>query len=645
MLMLSAIGQLEDIDIVSDEMVKCGCVHVVNAMDDLKHMDIKDMGQLSIIKRDRNNNKIMKARDALIETMEVLEIERVLDKIYAEDDDDLPGISEEIFKIHKEAMECSEKLNKAIDELNSSTELKNNVENIKELRFAVSELKNLNYFKFSIGKVKRDYYAKLKENIENIPSIIYSLTSTKGYNVILSFTPEFTMQETEGIFRSLGYEEIIIPDSVRDVPENVINRLQEHIEKKENEANKIKDEKQLLQQKHFDFITRSFNLLEKYAKSQDINGTSACSEHLFYLTGWVPLSQRKGMEKRLQCIQDKLVLVFREQSEVLSTSPPTKLNNNAIFRPFEYLVNMYGIPAYNEADPTSFVAISYMLMFGAMFGDVGQGFVLFAGGLYLSMVKKSYEFGGILVRVGISSMIFGVIYGSVFGSENIIKPVIPPLENINTILFGGVVLGIVLSTIGYIYNFVNSIRGRELEDGVFGREGVAGFLFFYAALLAALGVFMKGSPLLPIPLSIIILAVLLLLIVLKQPLSRLIEKKRPLHHDSIADYYVESLFGMIETVLSILSKTISFVRLGAFALNHAGLFVAFSTIASMIRNSAGSFIVLVIGNLVIIGLEGLVVFIQGLRLLYYELFSRFYRGDGVEYSPVKLIYDIEKKYE
>jgi V/A-type H+-transporting ATPase subunit I len=111
---------------------------------------------------------------------------------------------------------------------------------------------------------------------------------------------------------------------------------------------------------------------------------------------------------------------------------------------------------------------------------------------------------------------------------------------------------------------------------------------------------------------------------------------RPLHHESLSDYYIENSFGVIETILSMLSKTISFVRIGAFALNHVGLFIAFKTISSMMRSSAGSFIVLLVGNIVIIGLEGLIVFIQGLRLEYYELFSRFYRGDGEEYNPIRL---------
>mgnify|MGYP000999251812 FL=1 len=123
--------------------------------------------------------------------------------------------------------------------------------------------------------------------------------------------------------------------------------------------------------------------------------------------------------------------------------------------------------------------------------------------------------------------------------------------------------------------------------------------------------------------------------VVKQPLGNLI-KKKPLYNESVSDYYIESGFSIIETLLSMLSGTLSFIRVGAFALTHVGLFIAFQTIGRLIGSGIGDVVVLIIGNVVIICLEGLIVFIQGLRLEYYELFSRYYKGEGVEFSPIKI---------
>jgi len=135
---------------------------------------------------------------------------------------------------------------------------------------------------------------------------------------------------------------------------------------------------------------------------------------------------------------------------------------------------------------------------------------------------------------------------------------------------------------------------------------------------------------------IIIMAVLLLLNVFKQPIANMLKGSKKLYDESVVDYYTEAGFGVVETLLSFLSNTISFIRVGAFALNHAGLYLAFETMAEMVNSGIGGILILILGNAVIIGLEGLIVFIQGLRLEYYELFSRYYSGEGVEYAPIKL---------
>jgi V/A-type H+-transporting ATPase subunit I len=132
------------------------------------------------------------------------------------------------------------------------------------------------------------------------------------------------------------------------------------------------------------------------------------------------------------------------------------------------------------------------------------------------------------------------------------------------------------------------------------------------------------------------MAGLLLLMVFKQPLASRLAHADKLYRESPADYYIEEGFGVIETLLSMMSNTISFIRVGAFALNHVGLYIAFATMGDMMGAAWEDIAVLVIGNVIIIGLEGLIVFIQALRLEYYELFTKYFRGDGVEYLPAKL---------
>jgi V/A-type H+-transporting ATPase subunit I len=173
-----------------------------------------------------------------------------------------------------------------------------------------------------------------------------------------------------------------------------------------------------------------------------------------------------------------------------------------------------------------------------------------------------------------------------------------------------------------------------VEEGLFGREGLAGFMFFLT-LIFAVWVKATGSINVSIGLPIGIMGALLLVMVFKQPLAGLLTGHR-LYEESPGDYYIEAGFGVVETVLSVASNIISFIRVGAFALNHVGLYIAFATMAEMINSKVGGFLVLIIGNIMIIGLEGLIVFIQSLRLEYYELFSKYYSGYGVEYRPISL---------
>jgi V/A-type H+-transporting ATPase subunit I len=181
----------------------------------------------------------------------------------------------------------------------------------------------------------------------------------------------------------------------------------------------------------------------------------------------------------------------------------------------------------------------------------------------------------------------------------------------------------------------NSLRRKDIERGIFGKEGLAGFMFYIGALILIVSRVYK-NPLLPTFIWIIYFIFFLLLILLKQPLANMILGKKTLFEAGAKDYFIESGFEVVETLLSMFTNTLSFIRIGAFALNHVGLFVAFSAMAAMTKNGFASILILILGNVIIICLEGLIVFIQGLRLEYYELFSKYYEGGGVTFEPVKV---------
>lgn len=140
----------------------------------------------------------------------------------------------------------------------------------------------------------------------------------------------------------------------------------------------------------------------------------------------------------------------------------------------------------------------------------------------------------------------------------------------------------------------------------------------------------------PLIALVIPLILLFIILILKQPISNIIMGNHELFHGKKSEYFVEQGVGLIEVVISMFSNTMSFLRVGSFAISHAALFLAFSIIAEMTGSMAGSIIIYIIANIIAIGLEGLVVLIQCLRLEFYELFSRYYKGNSNSYDPIRI---------
>lgn len=507
---------------------------------------------------------------------------------------------------------------------------------LKDVAVPIEEIGAMKNFQAALFKVSQDNMNKLKANYENIPSVIQSVYKEKEFVVFIAFTPMQLKAEADRIFKSANCEEILLPKHYSGVPNEVIIDIKEELEEVHKSMEKLSEELKNFLYKNGSVIKTLKNSYELEQKAEEIKKTAACTDEFFYLSGWIPEDFIEKLKKILEGFDERIVIINKNASEIVNKTiiPPTKLKNNKLFSPFQSMVGMYGVPSYNEIDPTIFLAITYTLMFGAMFGDVGQGVVLFLGGIFLKYKMRRVNLGGVLERLGISSMVFGFLYGSFFGFEDLIDALlIRPMEDINDILIGAVIFGCGFLILGFVLGITNSLRKKDIEKGLFGKEGLAGFLFYIGVLTLAVSIFYEIE-IMPLGVWIVVLLFFLMLILLKQPLANFILGKKVLFEEGAKDYFIESGFEVVETILSMFSNTLSFIRVGAFALNHVGLFVAFSAMAAMTKNEGASILILILGNIIVIGLEGLIVFIQGLRLQYYELFSKYYEGGGIPFEPV-----------
>lgn len=436
--------------------------------------------------------------------------------------------------------------------------------------------------------------------------------------------PKSVEDEVNRTISSLGFID-------KDIPEN---KSLEEI-KKEYQENKIKLKKinenlEKIKNDNIDELKNLPKTIDFYKKSSKIKDKMLKGRKYFYLSGWVPESKLQVVKDSVEKYEDSLV--DQKKNSQTIANPPTKLKNNKLTRPFEFLVNMYGAPNYNEIDPTGFFAITYMLLYGMMFGDLGQGLIFILASFLVE--KKNKVFGQLVRRIGFSACFFGIMYGSFFGIEDLIPTLlIKPFDNILKVLVASVAFGVILILISYILGIYNKLhKQKDLEEGVFGKEGIAGLIMMISFILIILNI-VKINPL-PMKFSITLLVLSIILMIFKQPISRKMLGINQIYDQSSADYYIESSFSIIEALLSVFSNLVSFTRVGAFAINHVGLYMAFEVMSKLVGGGIIGIIILIFGNILIIGLEGMIVFIQGLRLEFYEMFSKYYKGDGQKFSPI-----------
>lgn len=518
------------------------------------------------------------------------------------------------------------------------------VNHLKVLDLPLDDLFAAEYVTFRFGRLPNDSVPKLRF-FQSKPFVFQSFDTDNNYSWCMYYTTDEYKREVDNIFSSLFFERIFIPDFVHGRPLEAIENLE----------SKIKEAQLEIQSYH--------------QEMDDIAGT--CTNKLSCIKGeLLYLNRIFEAKKYVVGLGDKIsISVFSEDvhaSEIKSSfemipeveveindadadkriKPPTKLKNGWFSKPFGLFVEMYGLPSYHDIDPTPFVAWSYAILFGLMFGDLGQGIVLSLLGLWLYK-KKGSMLGAIGIRIGITSAIFGFLYGSLFGNEEILIPVFQnvfglmdkPIHVMDadftmTLLISAIGIGVFLIIVAMIISIYIKAKHKHYIEMIMSHNGIAG-LIFYTYLLSALGLSMGFqidilTPVFTIP----FIGIPLLLIFFKEPFERRSHGEK-MFPTGFGGFFVEGFFELFEILLSYITNTMSFLRVGGFILSHAGMMLVVMSLMEMV-GGAGSIFVLIFGNIFVMALEGMIVGIQVLRLQFYELFSRYYQGNGIAFTPLKI---------
>ena len=210
------------------------------------------------------------------------------------------------------------------------------------------------------------------------------------------------------------------------------------------------------------------------------------------------------------------------------------------------------------------------------------------------------------------------------------------ISNINTVLYAAIGIGIVIIIISVLINMFMGFRTKDYTRALFSNSGLAGLVFYCALLFLLLGGMLgikAGGPAYIICLIVLPLVVMFL----KEPLGELVQGRGFAIHESVGDFIASNFFECFEYLLGYATNTLSFVRVGGFVLSHAGMMSVVLALSSMAGNMLP--VVMVLGNLFVMALEGLLSGIQVLRLEFYEMFSRYYTGGGKPFTPVRVNFD------
>lgn len=506
----------------------------------------------------------------------------------------------------------------------------------------LDDLFSCEFIKVRFGHMPKESTEKLIAYADNPYMVFLRCSSDAKEDWGVYFAPREQIEEVDRNFASLYFERLRIPGAV-GTPEHIIAEIQKNMDMLKDQIAALDAKIASYWNEEADHCNLIYTHLKWFSGLFNLRRYAARHGDSFFYVGWIPEDAVKSFEKHAKKLR-RITYEINDTDEVGKTVPPVKLKNPRIFRPFEYLVGMFGLPSGKDIDVTAFVAITYTVMFGIMFGDFGQGIVLGLAGLAMWKLK-GMQIGKILIPCGASACVFGLVYGECFGYEDWFDPLyhavglsgkpVDIMDSITGLLLVSIGIGVVLLTVTMLINIYGCLRHKRFGEALFSQSGLTGIVLYLSGVCFVYN-FMTEKTIVPNGVLGALIGVSCVILFFKEILIGLIDRHPDWKPESITDYFLENFFELFEYILSFFSNTISFLRIGAFVLVHAGMMTAVFAIAGLTSSTVVNLIVVVLGNLFVMCLEALFTSIQVMRLEFYELFSRCYAGEGRSFEPVRL---------
>lgn len=514
----------------------------------------------------------------------------------------------------------------------------------------VEDLKNSRFLYMAYGNIPAEYYDRFVGSLANVQCVLAGGEIIADNMQILACCLMSDREALSSALEAAYFSKIKLPDKYQGAITDVLDEIELEIWARREEMAELRGEIRSLQQKlHDRLLELNATIIANQTVAESVEKFGKSGES-YVLSGWVPYNDVAVLREELGEIDNDELLVnatepiTAKEAEHYQPKVPTKLSHPFFLRPFTSLVTNFGIPRYSDIDPTPLASLAFLAMFGIMFGDVGHGAVLLLLGLFgllypMPNLKPIRNMASFLACCGGASIIFGFVFGSVFGKEEIIKPLWFSLEHmdpeaVNRMLRLGIYFGVGILSVGVGLNTIQNFRRRNFREAFCGQWGVFSLCFYWIVVFLLITGRSFSLD------KILIIVALLLPILLKDQLSRLFSRKHEHEEEEEeGESIIVSGFEIYEIVMAYLANTLSYIRMAAFNLSHAGLMMASYSLTKELPGGDSLFLSIpsdIMANVFVIVLEGLIVAIQCMRLEYYEFFSKFFAGEGIEYQPMKI---------
>jgi V/A-type H+-transporting ATPase subunit I len=631
-----------DISQVTAVLTDLRIIHLVN----LVETPLGKLGYMGELERDllaryeRVSEEVDRWAQTLDITPQVVEIPPDLDPAK-----DIYRLEETVAEIRQQVGPLVQQLQEIESNLATLTRQADNLEHLRSTGIDLEEWSSLRFAYVAPGLLPSENLPKLAEALAHLHHVLIPVTTLAPRTVILAAALMSDREVVDQALKGAFFEPMDLPRPTHGSLESVLADLQSQIQALQKTQEQVQARRHAVRdQLGLDLIRlrNRIDLTRTLLRARVLFGKV---DHAYLVSGWIPahlvdklkeaLAQELGDKALVEVLTPEAIPGVREG--ILKI--PILFNNPYLLRPFERLTTAYGTPGYREVDPTAFLAIGFLVMFGMMFGDLGQGAVLVGlGYLIFHRFIRYTDYGIILMECGVFSMLFGVLYGSVFGIEGLL-PVIwfSPLKNIVYFMKICLIFGGGFISLGLILGFINALR---LGQARLPAAEMLAALFYWIIAAMGLRYLLTGALAWDyrLALAVVLGTVIIVALFIWQRL-RIPSPEVQATKEGLGLRLLEGAIEVVDGTVRYVANTISFVRISAFALAHAGLFLAVFSLAETLGRMAGGgvlyWLTIVLGNVVIILLEGLVVSIQTIRLEYYEFLSKFFHGGGEPFSPLK----------